>query len=148
MFTSVNVFTIPFSFYATQITNLFLLQGSQPITIRGWDFSQSRKLYTPRWSSSVETLLHFSCMELDNSKHILANKLMNKLDITNFLKFDKWCMYVGHPLTHYRSFIARRHLNCVFSLRTKALKQACSKVANLNHILPNELTNRLDITTY
>ena len=28
-------------FYATQLINPFWIQGSQPITIKGWDFNQS-----------------------------------------------------------------------------------------------------------
>jgi hypothetical protein len=39
-----------------QLLTLFLLQGSQPITIKGWDFSQSWNLYTRWCSSSLESL--------------------------------------------------------------------------------------------
>ena len=40
--TTVNVFTTPLPSYATQIINPYLtLKGSQPIKIKGWEFSQS-----------------------------------------------------------------------------------------------------------
>ena len=38
-------------------TTLFLIQGSQPFTINGWDFSPLGDLYTHQCSSSVESLL-------------------------------------------------------------------------------------------
>ena len=37
----------PLPFYATKIINSFLLQGSQLIAIKDWDFSQSGNLYNP-----------------------------------------------------------------------------------------------------
>ena len=39
-----------------QLTS-FLFEVSQPITIKGWDLSQSGNLYTRLCSSSVESLL-------------------------------------------------------------------------------------------
>ena len=46
----------PLPFYATQIIILFWLQGSQLITIKGWDFSQLGNPYTLKCSSSIESL--------------------------------------------------------------------------------------------
>ena len=45
--TTVNVYTNPLPFYATQIIIFFLLQASQTILIKDWDFSQSGNTYTP-----------------------------------------------------------------------------------------------------
>ena len=36
---------------------LFLIQGSQPFTIKGWDFRPLEDPYTHQCSSSVESLL-------------------------------------------------------------------------------------------
>ena len=43
---TMKVFTNTLPFYTTQIITFFLLQGSQPITIKGLDFSQSENPYT------------------------------------------------------------------------------------------------------
>ena len=40
--------------------NFFLIQASQPVTIKGRDFSKSLNPYTPYWFSSVESLLYNS----------------------------------------------------------------------------------------
>ena len=53
----VNVFTSPFSSIQLKSVTLFLLQGSQLITINGWDFSQLGNPYTLSCSFSVESLL-------------------------------------------------------------------------------------------
>ena len=37
----------PLPFYAIKIITLLLLQGTQPIKIRGWEFSQSENPYAP-----------------------------------------------------------------------------------------------------
>ena len=53
----VNVFTSPFSSIQLKSVTLFLLQGSQLITINGLDFSQFGNPYTLSCSFSVESLL-------------------------------------------------------------------------------------------
>ena len=48
-FCALQWLSLPPSFLPMQLKqlNLFLLQGAQPITIRGWDFSQSGNPFTP-----------------------------------------------------------------------------------------------------
>ena len=47
----------PFTSMQLKYLTLFLLQGYQPITIKGLGFSQFGNNYTPQCSSSVESLL-------------------------------------------------------------------------------------------
>ena len=78
--TTVNVFQTPSPFYSTHITNPFLIQESQPITIKCRDFSQSWNPYTPQCSSSVESFL---CIPHSWSiwHEIIMNSTLKKDDI-------------------------------------------------------------------
>ena len=54
---TVNVFTTPLPFYATQINYPFITSKILPNHNKGCDFSQSENPYTRLCSSSVESLL-------------------------------------------------------------------------------------------
>ena len=67
-----------------KLLTFFLLNGSQPITIKGWNFSQSENLNTSECSSSVESLLNKLTKKIDitqiNDKTLLAELKQTKRD--------------------------------------------------------------------